>query len=168
MLLHAIGRFGPPGITNPWIEKYIFPGVYAPALSEVLAAIEGVGLFVTDIEILRFHYAETLRAWRQRFRQHWEEAARIYDERFCRMWDFYLVSCEAAFRTGEMMVFSATDREGPDLDATHSRLHVRGGNRALSAGLPLEGAQSLASTKREGGAFVSLEVPGATNQAIGR
>jgi cyclopropane-fatty-acyl-phospholipid synthase len=70
MLLHAIGRFGPPGVTSPWIDKYIFPGVYAPALSEVLAAIERVGLFVTDIEILRLHYAETLRAWRQRFRKH--------------------------------------------------------------------------------------------------
>jgi len=105
MLLHAIGRFGPPGATSPWIEKYIFPGVYAPALSEVLAAIENVGLFVTDIEILRLHYAETLKAWRQRLRKHWVEAARIYDERFCRMWDFYLASCEAAFRSGSMMVF---------------------------------------------------------------
>ena len=105
MLLHAIGRFGPPGATSPWIDKYIFPGVYAPALSEVLAAIERVDLFVTDIEILRLHYAETLRSWRQRFRTHWVEAARIYDERFCRMWDFYLASCEAAFRSGSMMVF---------------------------------------------------------------
>jgi cyclopropane-fatty-acyl-phospholipid synthase len=105
MLLHAIGRFGPPGTTSPWIDKYIFPGVYAPALSEVLAAIERIGLLVTDIEILRLHYAETLKAWRQRFRENWSEAAQIYDERFCRMWDFYLGSCEAAFRTGEMMVF---------------------------------------------------------------
>ena len=114
MLLHAIGRFGPPGTTSPWIDKYIFPGVYAPALSEVLASIEHAGLIVTDIEILRLHYAETLRAWRQRFRRNWEQAAEIYDERFCRMWDFYLVSCEAAFRTGEMMVFQlqiATDQD---------------------------------------------------------
>jgi cyclopropane-fatty-acyl-phospholipid synthase len=105
ILLHAIGRFGPPGTTSPWIDKYIFPGVYAPALSEVLAAIERMGLIVTDIEILRLHYAETLKAWRQRFRKRWREAAKLYDERFCRMWDFYLVSCEAAFRTGDMMVF---------------------------------------------------------------
>jgi cyclopropane-fatty-acyl-phospholipid synthase len=62
-------------------------------------------LIVTDIEILRLHYAETLKAWRQRFHTHWDEAAEIYDQRFCRTWDFYLVSCEAAFRTGEMMVF---------------------------------------------------------------
>ncbi len=92
-------------MTNPWIAKYIFPGGYIPALSEVLKAVERVGLLVTDIEILRLHYAETLKAWRERFRAHWEEAASIYDERFCRMWDFYLAGSEAAFRTGEMMVF---------------------------------------------------------------
>ncbi len=105
MVLHSIGRFGPPTTTNPWIEKYIFPGGYIPALSEVLKAVERVGLLVTDIEILRLHYAETLHAWRERFRAHWDEAAAIYDERFCRMWDFYLAGSEAAFRAGEMMVF---------------------------------------------------------------
>ncbi|MBA3520265.1 MAG: class I SAM-dependent methyltransferase [Rhizobiales bacterium] len=105
MVLHAIGRFEPPGATNPWIEKYIFPGGYIPALSEVLKAIEPVGLYVTDVEVLRLHYAETLKAWRERFRDRWEEAARIYDERFCRMWDFYLAGSEAAFREGSMMVF---------------------------------------------------------------
>ena len=114
MVLHSIGRFSPPATTNPWIAKYIFPGGYIPALSEVLKAVERVGLFVTDIEILRLHYAETLRAWRERFRAHWEDAAAIYDERFCRMWDFYLAGSEAAFRTGDMMVFQmqlAKDRE---------------------------------------------------------
>jgi cyclopropane-fatty-acyl-phospholipid synthase len=105
MLLHSIGRFGPPGTTNPWIAKYIFPGGYIPALSEVLTAVEHVGLFVTDIEILRLHYAETLKAWRENFRARWDEAARIYDERFCRMWDFYLAGSESAFRSGSMMVF---------------------------------------------------------------
>jgi cyclopropane-fatty-acyl-phospholipid synthase len=104
-VLHSIGRFGPPTTTNPWIAKYIFPGGYIPALSEVLKAVERVGLIVTDIEILRPHYAETLRAWRERFREHWDEAASIYDERFCRMWDFYLAGSEAAFRSGDMMVF---------------------------------------------------------------
>ena len=103
--MHSIGRFGPPATTNPWIAKYIFPGGYIPALSEVLKAVERVGLLVTDIEILRLHYAETLHAWRERFREHWDEAAAIYDERFCRMWDFYLAGSEAAFRTGDMMVF---------------------------------------------------------------
>jgi cyclopropane-fatty-acyl-phospholipid synthase len=105
MVLHAIGRFGPPGATNPWIEKYIFPGGYVPALSEVLAVIERSGLYVTDIEILRLHYAETLRIWRERFHAKWAEAAKLYDERFCRMWDFYLAGAEAAFRTGAQMVF---------------------------------------------------------------
>jgi cyclopropane-fatty-acyl-phospholipid synthase len=105
MVLHAIGRFSPPSATNAWIAKYIFPGGYIPALSEVTRAIERVGLLITDIEILRLHYAETLCAWRKRFREHWDEAASIYDERFCRMWDFYLAGSEAAFRNGDMMVF---------------------------------------------------------------
>jgi cyclopropane-fatty-acyl-phospholipid synthase len=105
MMLHAIGRFTPPATTNPWIAKYIFPGGYIPALSEVLKAVERVGLIVSDVEILRLHYAETLKAWRERFRAHWDEAAAIYDERFCRMWDFYLAGSEAAFRNGDMMVF---------------------------------------------------------------
>ncbi|MFZ1991462.1 MAG: cyclopropane-fatty-acyl-phospholipid synthase family protein [Alphaproteobacteria bacterium] len=104
-VLHSIGRMGPPGATNPWIEKYIFPGGYTPALSEVMPAIERSGLFVTDIEILRLHYAETLKAWRARFHTRWSEAAKLFDERFCRMWDFYLAGSEAAFRTGAMMVF---------------------------------------------------------------
>ena len=90
MLLHAIGRSDQPGATNPWIQKYIFPGGYIPAVSEVLASIERARLFVTDIEILRLHYADTLKAWRERFLAHRDEAKAMYDERFCRMWDFYL------------------------------------------------------------------------------
>lgn len=105
MLLHAIGRSEGPGITNPWIAKYIFPGGYIPALSEVLPAIERSGLLVTDIEILRLHYAETLKAWRERFLARREEVERIYDDRFCRMWEFYLASSEMAFREQAMMVF---------------------------------------------------------------
>jgi cyclopropane-fatty-acyl-phospholipid synthase len=105
MLLHAIGRSEGPGVTNPWIAKYIFPGGYIPALSEVLPAIERVGLLVTDIEILRFHYADTLKAWRARFLARREEAQRLYDERFCRMWEFYLAASEMTFRDGGMMVF---------------------------------------------------------------
>jgi cyclopropane-fatty-acyl-phospholipid synthase len=105
MLLHSIGRFGPPAGTNPWIAKYIFPGGYIPALSEALDAVEHAGLYVTDIEILRLHYARTLKAWRERFLARWDEAAAIYDERFCRMWEFYLAGSEAAFRSGGMMVF---------------------------------------------------------------
>ncbi|HUO92811.1 MAG TPA: cyclopropane-fatty-acyl-phospholipid synthase family protein [Rhizomicrobium sp.] len=97
-LIHTIGRSGGPGVTNPWISKYIFPGGYTPALSEMLPAIERSGLMVTDVEILRLHYAETLREWRRRFTAHWKEAAELYDERFCRMWEFYLAGAEMAFR----------------------------------------------------------------------
>ena len=105
MLLHAIGRSEGPGITNPWIAKYIFPGGYLPALSEVLPAIERAGLLVDDIEILRLHYAETLKAWRERFLARREEAAQLYDERFVRMWEFYLAASEMSFRKQGTMVF---------------------------------------------------------------
>ena len=105
VLLHSIGHRTPPGTTGPWLRKYIFPGGYSPALSEVLAAVERNGLWVTDIEILRLHYAETLRHWRARFESNRAEIAALYDERFCRMWEFYLVSAELAFRHGSSMVF---------------------------------------------------------------
>jgi cyclopropane-fatty-acyl-phospholipid synthase len=105
IVLHSIGRSEGPGTTNPWIAKYIFPGGYIPALSEVLPAIERAGLLVDDIEILRLHYAETLKAWRDRFMAHRDEVQRIYDPRFVRMWEFYLASSEMAFREQAMMVF---------------------------------------------------------------
>jgi cyclopropane-fatty-acyl-phospholipid synthase len=105
MLLHSIGRNSTPGATNPWIRKYIFPGGYVPSLSEVLPAIERADLYVTDIEILRLHYAETLRAWRERFMANRGEAARIHDARFCRMWEFYLAGSETSFRVDGNMVF---------------------------------------------------------------
>lgn len=104
-LLHAIGRADGPGATNPFIRKYIFPGGYIPALSEVLPHIEKAGLYVTDIEILRLHYAETLRAWREAFMANRDRAKALYDERFCRMWEFYLAGSESAFRWQNMMVF---------------------------------------------------------------
>lgn len=104
-LIHSIGRIDGPGTTNPWIAKYIFPGGYIPALSEVLPAVERAGLFVTDIEILRLHYAETLRHWRERFMANRARVAELYDERFCRMWEFYLAASEASFRHMGMMVF---------------------------------------------------------------
>ncbi len=104
-VLHAIGHMGPPGGTDPWIRKYIFPGGYCPALSEVLAAIEHTGLWVTDVEILRSHYAETLRHWFERFQKNRERARVLYDERFCRMWEFYLAACEMMFRNSTLMVF---------------------------------------------------------------
>jgi cyclopropane-fatty-acyl-phospholipid synthase len=105
MLLHSIGRSEGPGVTNPWIAKYIFPGGYIPSLSEVLPHIEKAGLLITDIEILRLHYAETLKAWRERFLAHRDEVERIYDERFERMWEFYLAASEMSFREQNMMVF---------------------------------------------------------------
>ena len=104
-LLHTIGRSGPPGITNPWIAKYIFPGGYIPALSEVLPAIQRAGLLVSDVEILQLHYAETLKAWRERFLAHRDEVMRLYDQRFVRMWEFYLACSEMAFRESDMVVF---------------------------------------------------------------
>src|SRR5579884_335035 len=114
MLLHSIGRSEGPGITNPWIAKYIFPGGYIPALSEVLPRIEKAGLLVTDIEILRLHYAETLKNWRERFLAHREEVERLYDERFVRMWEFYLAASEQSFRQQAMMNFQIqiTKRQG--------------------------------------------------------
>ena len=107
MLLHSIGRMEPPGGTNTWLRKYIFPGGYTPALSEVLAAIEKVGLYVTDIEVLRLHYAETIKHWRQRFQANRDKVKAMagYDERFCRMWEFYLAGCEVSFRYMGQMVF---------------------------------------------------------------
>jgi cyclopropane-fatty-acyl-phospholipid synthase len=97
-LLHTIGRSDGPGATNPWIRKYIFPGGYSPALSEVAPVIEHTGLWVTDVEVLRLHYAETLKAWRARFNANRERVRALYDERFCRMWEFYLAGSEIAFR----------------------------------------------------------------------
>src|SRR5262245_32852881 len=104
MVLHSIGRSEGPNVTNPWIAKYIFPGGYIPALSEVLPAIERASLLVTDIEILRMHYAETLKAWRERFLAHRDDLERIYEPCFVRMWEFYLAASEMSFREQNMMV----------------------------------------------------------------
>ncbi len=104
-LLHSIGRSDGPSVTNPWLAKYIFPGGYSPALSEVFPAVEKSGLIVSDVEILRLHYAETLRHWRRRFAANRDAIAAIYDERFCRMFDLYLSGSELAFRRQGYMVW---------------------------------------------------------------
>ncbi len=104
-LLHSIGRLEGPSATNPWITKYIFPGGYSPALSEVMGPIEKSGLITTDIEILRMHYAKTLAHWRFRFAANRDTIAALYDERFCRMFEFYLSASELSFRAGDHMNF---------------------------------------------------------------
>jgi cyclopropane-fatty-acyl-phospholipid synthase len=104
-LLHSIGSSRPPGPVNPFTTKYIFPGAYVPSLSDVLPAVERAGLWVTDMEILRLHYARTLRCWQERFAAKRAEIATLYDERFCRMWECYLAGAEMGFRYGGHMNF---------------------------------------------------------------
>lgn len=145
MVMHSIGRSEGPNVTNPWMAKYIFPGGYIPALSEVLPAIEKSGFLVTDVEILRLHYAETLKAWRERFLAHRAEVTKLYDERFLRMWEFYLACSEMAFREQAMMVFQIqlTKRQDVvpmtrDYIAAEEQ-HLREAERASSPPLRLAG-----------------------------
>ena len=135
-LLHTIGRSGSPSVTNPWIAKYIFPGGYIPALSEVLPAIQRAQLVVTDVEILQLHYAETLKAWRDRFLAHREDVERLYDARFVRMWEFYLASSEMAFRESDMVVFQIqmTKRKGIVPETRDYIGHEEARLRSLEAG----------------------------------
>jgi cyclopropane-fatty-acyl-phospholipid synthase len=104
-LIHTIGRIDGPGFTDPWIDKYIFPGGYIPALSEVMPAVEKSGLWTTDVEVLRLHYADTIRHWRGRFAVNRDRARALYDERFCRMWEYYLAVSEVTFRHLATCVF---------------------------------------------------------------
>ncbi|WNK01261.1 cyclopropane-fatty-acyl-phospholipid synthase family protein [Thalassospiraceae bacterium LMO-JJ14] len=104
-LIHTIGRTEIPRATNPWIRKYIFPGGYIPALSEMMQSIEQSRLVTCDVEILRLHYAETILHWRNRFRRNRDKAQELYDETFCRMWDFYLAASEVSFRHMDSVVF---------------------------------------------------------------
>ena len=123
-LLHSIGAADVPAPTNAWIEKYIFPGGYIPSLSQVMPAIEKAGLYVTDVEILRVHYAETLRAWRQRFHANIDKVREMYDDRFCRMWDYYLSASEVSFRNSGLMVFQIQlAKRLTDLPLTRDYIH---------------------------------------------
>lgn len=141
-LVHAIGRADRPGDTNAWTRKYIFPGGYCPALSEVFAAVEHSGLWVTDVEILRLHYAETLRHWFERFQAQRERAKALYDERFCRMWEFYLAGAEMGFRHGRLMVFQLQLAHRPDaVPLTRDYLYQK----------PSPAAMDLRSTYAQGG-----------------
>jgi cyclopropane-fatty-acyl-phospholipid synthase len=104
-VLHTIGRMDGPGGGNPWIEKYIFPGGTIPSLSQIVSGVEKSGLIITDVEVLRTHYADTLRVWSERFAANRDQVRAPYDERFCRMWEFYLAGAEAGFREGDLVVF---------------------------------------------------------------
>jgi cyclopropane-fatty-acyl-phospholipid synthase len=138
MVLHTIGCSATPGFSTPWLDKYIFPGGYIPALSEIIPEIEKAGLFVTDIEVLRLHYAWTLAEWRKRFMAKWDEAAALYDERFCRMWEYYLASAEAAFRCEDLVVFQIQlTKRNDTLPATRDYIgeHEKAAVRGLEADL---------------------------------
>ena len=104
-LIHTIGRIDQPTTNDPWIEKYIFPGGYIPALSEVMQRVEKSGLTTTDIQVLKFHYAETLKRWRYNFYDNIDKVKEFYDEKFCRMWDFYLSSSQASFEESTLVIY---------------------------------------------------------------
>merc|ERR1712093_50937 len=104
-LIHTIGSSNPPRDPHPWITKYIFPGGYTPSLSEIARPIEDSGLVISDIEVLRMHYSHTLRHWKERFLSKKETVLEMFDEKFLRMWEFYLTSCEMAFKWGDQVVF---------------------------------------------------------------
>ncbi len=104
-LIHTIGRTDPPGMTSPWVEKYIFPGGYVPSMSETMVAVEKEDLYPCDVEVWRLHYATTLRHWHDRFVAQKDKAIALYDERFFRMWKYYLVASELTFRYNRQCVF---------------------------------------------------------------
>jgi len=113
-LIHTIGTQSPPRATSAWIRRYIFPGGYLPALSEIVSTVEHAHLTLTDVEILRDHYAQTLRHWHARFAARIDEARALYDDRFCRMWRFYLTASELAFVLDHLAVFQIQIARGRD------------------------------------------------------
>ena len=156
-LVHSIGRMERPGAVDPWIDKYIFPGGYIPSLSEAVAAVEKSGLWITDIEILRLHYAETLKLWNERFQARRAEASELYDERFCRMWEYYLNASEMMFRNGALMVFQiqlAHKRDAVPLTRDYmagDRQAARALSMASSAAMHLQNCRSELPVQKPGG-----------------
>ena len=104
-LVHTIGSVNPPRDPHPWITKYIFPGGYTPSLSEVVTPVEKAGLIVSDIEVLKLHYSHTLRHWKENCIKNKIQIINMFDEKFFRMWEFYLASCESAFKWGDQVVY---------------------------------------------------------------
>ncbi len=142
-LIHAIGRSDGPGSTNAWMRKYIFPGGYSPALSEVLPAVEHSRLMAMDIEILRLHYAETLRHWRRRFAANRDAITTLYDDAFCRMFEFYLAASEITFRRCGHMVWQLQLAHG------HGAVPLtRDYISAVEAGKPVEAAVEASNPLR--------------------
>lgn len=145
-VLHSIGRMHGPSTTGRWIQKYIFPGGYIPALSQVIPHVERSGLWITDLEILRLHYANTLRLWRERFLRHCDTVKKIYDERFCRMWEYYLVASEMSFRYGGFMVFQMQLAANVgDVPLTRDYLFEAEGGARPFHGFPDGGGTSMAA-----------------------
>ncbi len=135
-LVHAIGRADGPAVTNDWIDRYIFPGGYSPALSETVAAVERQRLWITDCEILRLHYAKTIHHWRARFAANRDRIRALYDERFCRMFELYLVGSEIAFAREDHMNFQlqlSPSREAVPLTRDYMLDRERDAAKALDA-----------------------------------
>jgi len=131
-LIHTIVQMNPPRPTNPWLAKYIFPGGYCPAPSEVVGSIERSMLWADDMECLRLHYAETVRKWREAFMASWDEAKELYDERFCRMWEFYLAGSEMGFRRdGHMVIQFQLSKEQTAVPLTRDYLYQPVGEPAV-------------------------------------
>jgi len=130
-LIHSISTKAPPGITGPFLRKYIFPGGYAPSMSELMLAVERSGLWMTDTEVWRVHYADTLKIWRDRFEDRRAEVEAMYDERFARMWEFYLAASEGAFRYGSSNVIQVQLGRERDAMPLH-RDYVAGAAAALA------------------------------------
>lgn len=131
-LVHSVGEYD-YGSSNPWIQRHIFPGSFTPSLGQVLPAVEKAKLWTTDVEVLRVHYADTLKHWRERFMANRAKAAELYDERFCRMWEAYLTACEIGFRRMSLMVFQIQlTKHRHALPLT--RDYMVDGERAMAAG----------------------------------